>query len=154
MTDGSGAQPAVSYSYDALGDITYKSDTGTYTYGGGAGPHAVTSISGPAGGSYGYDADGNMTNRNGTAIVWDSDNMPVSITQSGSNSSSFSYALDKHRYYQSAVINSVTETTVYAGTFEAVRKGWRPLFHFPILGHGGRGTVAVGAEHNSLSNAP
>lgn len=116
-------QPAVSYSYDALGDITYKSDTGTYSYGGGAGPHAVTSISGPAGGSYGYDADGNMINRNGTTIAWNSLNLPTQITQSGSNSSGFAYAPDKHRYYQSAVINGVTETTVYVGAFEAVTTG-------------------------------
>ncbi|MDE3178701.1 MAG: hypothetical protein KGM47_03490 [Acidobacteriota bacterium] len=113
----------MSYSYDALGDITYKSDTGTYSYGSGAGPHAVTSISGPAGGSYGHDADGNMANRNGTAITWNSDNLPVSITQSSSNSSSFAYAPDKHRYYQSAEINGVSKTTVYAGAFEAVKKG-------------------------------
>src|SRR5574337_997011 len=69
VTNGSVVQPAIAYSYDALGDITYKSDTGTYTYGGGAAPHAVTSISGPSGGSYSYDADGNMVNRNGTTIT-------------------------------------------------------------------------------------
>ena len=35
----------VTVAYDAIGNITYKSDVGTYTYGqGGAGPHAVTSI--------------------------------------------------------------------------------------------------------------
>ncbi|HKU17656.1 MAG TPA: RHS repeat-associated core domain-containing protein [Candidatus Saccharimonadales bacterium] len=132
VTNGSGVQPAITYGYDALGDITSKSDTGTYTYGGGAGPHAVTSISGPAGGTYSYDADGNMVNRNGTTITWNSDNLPVSITESGSNSSSFAYAPDKHRYYQSAVINSVTETTVYVGAFEAVTTGGVTTYRYHL----------------------
>ena len=36
---------SLSMQYDVLGNITYKSDVGTYTYGeNGAGPHAVTSI--------------------------------------------------------------------------------------------------------------
>lgn len=47
VTDGGGVQPAIAYGYDALGDITSKSDTGTYSYGSSASPHAVTSISGP-----------------------------------------------------------------------------------------------------------
>jgi hypothetical protein len=66
-----------------------------------------------------------MINRNGTTIQWDSDNLPVCIDAGGgtcssdSNWSSFSYAPDKHRYYQSAVVAGVTETTVYVGPYEA-----------------------------------
>ncbi len=56
-----------------------------------------------------------MTNRNGTAIQWDSDNLPTSIVENGSNSSSFSYAPDKHRYYQTAMIAGVSETTEEIG---------------------------------------
>lgn len=51
-----------------------------------------------------------MVNRAGTTITWNSLNLPTQITESSSNSSTFSYAPDKHRYYQSAVINGVTET--------------------------------------------
>ena len=79
----------------------------------------MSSITGINPGTYAYDADGNMTNRNGTNIQWDSDNLPTSIVENGSNSSSFSYAPDKHRYYQSAEIAGVSETTVYVGAFEA-----------------------------------
>jgi len=68
---------------------------------------------------YGYDFDGNMTNRNGTTIQWNSLNLPTVITQDGNNSSSFSYAPDKHRYYQTALIAGVNETTVYVGAYEA-----------------------------------
>jgi hypothetical protein len=57
LTNGSPSSPiSTTYSYDALGNITCKSDvvghdclsdpTG-YTYGSSAGPHAVTQRSGP-----------------------------------------------------------------------------------------------------------
>ncbi len=36
-------------SYDAIGNITYKSDVGYYSYGNGAGPHAVTRVDLPIG---------------------------------------------------------------------------------------------------------
>ncbi|MGH8378508.1 MAG: RHS repeat-associated core domain-containing protein, partial [Gammaproteobacteria bacterium] len=136
VTDSGGVQPAVTYGYDALGDITSKSDTGTYSYGGGAGPHAVTSISGAAGVSYAYDADGNMTNRNGTTITWNSLNLPTQITESSSNSSSFAYAPDKHRYYQSAEINGVAETTVYVGGYEAVTTGGVTTYRHHLMADG------------------
>jgi hypothetical protein len=104
----------IEVAYDALGDITSKSDIcwtsgGCYTYGaGGAGPHAVTSISstgcssqnpgclvnGIANPSFSYDANGNMTctRANGTGscgsgaaryATWTSFNMAASISQSG-----------------------------------------------------------------------
>ena len=52
-------------SYDAAGNILSKSDAGAYTYGGGgAGPHAVTSVQGgPLAGSFAYDDRGNQTTR-------------------------------------------------------------------------------------------
>lgn len=40
---------ATSVTYDAIGNITYKSDVGNYTYGNQAGPHAVTRIELPTG---------------------------------------------------------------------------------------------------------
>ena len=131
----------MTYSYDALGDITYKSDTGSYSYAG-SGPHAVTSVTGPAPGTYAYDADGNMTNRNGTNITWNSLNMPVCINAGGgtctggSNWSQFAYAPDKHRYYQTAMINGVSETTVYAGGYEAITRGGTPQYRNHLMADG------------------
>lgn len=61
-----------------------------------------------------------MTNRADTLIQWNSENLPVSISQDSGDSSQFSYAPDQHRYYQTAMINGVSETTVYAGAFEAL----------------------------------
>lgn len=56
----------LNYQYNALGNITYNSEVGVYTYPSGAGarPHAVQSISGQAGKTlnpvYSYDLDGNV----------------------------------------------------------------------------------------------
>ena len=58
---GGGTLAAASYNYNAIGNLTFKSDLGTMTYGAaGAGPHAVTEADGK---TYSYDANGNMTAR-------------------------------------------------------------------------------------------
>ena len=45
-----------------MGNITYKSNTGTYYYGQNAGAQAVTTIKTPSGAqTYSYDANGNQT---------------------------------------------------------------------------------------------
>jgi hypothetical protein len=72
--------------YDQLGNITSKSDVGSYTYSGsGAGPHAVTSITGTVNGvvnpTYTYDANGNMTAGAGRTVGYTSFNMANSIAQ-------------------------------------------------------------------------
>ncbi|MCP4968162.1 MAG: RHS repeat protein, partial [bacterium] len=67
-----------SYTYDALGNLTFKSDVGHYTYGEGqAGPHAVTAAGGQR---YAYDANGNMTSGAGRSLNWTSFNKPRTIT--------------------------------------------------------------------------
>jgi YD repeat-containing protein len=59
---------AINVAYDALGNITSKSDIGAYTYGPGttctnvfAGPHAVSSVAGTKNANYCYDNVGNLT---------------------------------------------------------------------------------------------
>jgi RHS repeat-associated protein len=51
------------YGYNAIGNIVSRSDMGSYTYGTGARPHAVTQIALLDGGTrqYIYDANGNLT---------------------------------------------------------------------------------------------
>lgn len=68
VSKAAGASPAysISYGYDAIGNLTSRSDLGTYAYNvtpGAVGPHAVREISLSAGGKrvYSYDANGNMT---------------------------------------------------------------------------------------------
>jgi RHS repeat-associated protein len=79
---------SASFEYDRLGNLTYKSDIGYYTYGGAeAGPHAVTSITGDFGDStlY-YDANGNLIEGRGRTIAYSTFNKPTLITKGTSRS--------------------------------------------------------------------
>lgn len=76
-----------SHDYDAIGNITRKSDFGSsYQYGeNGAGPRAVSSVT-KADGSvtrYGYDANGNMISGAGRTIGYTSENLPIQISLDG-----------------------------------------------------------------------
>lgn len=121
--------------YDATGNITAKSDIGSYDYvtaqaacnytGLTAQPHAVRK----AGSSvYCYDKNGNMTSRGGSTLSWTSYNLPSQLYQ-GANYSTFSYGADRSRYkevaYVSAggVLPAGTESTIsIGGVFERVTK--------------------------------
>jgi RHS repeat-associated protein len=119
----------LSVAFNALGNITSKSGVGTYTYPASGAtsvrPHAVTAA---GSNSYAYDANGNMTTRNGSTITWYSYNLPNRIDQ-GSSYSQFFYGANRTRYKQVAVtaaggpLPAGTETTVYfGGVYERVTK--------------------------------
>ena len=92
-------QAQKSYQYDALGNLTFKTGVGFYTYGGGnAGPHAVTNTS-IGDKDYTYDANGNMETGDGRDMTWSSYNKPIHITQNG-NSSAFVYGANRNRIRQ------------------------------------------------------
>lgn len=87
------------------GNISSKSDVGTYTYGGsGAGPHAVTSIQSCAGcnvngqtnPTFSYDADGNMTADAGRTAQYTSFDIASSVGQ-GNNVTSFTFTPEHGR---------------------------------------------------------
>lgn len=106
---------AQSYGYDSIGNITSRSDMGSYTYGAGAGPHAVTQIALPAGGTrqYIYDENGNLTQEvqrdagnnviasKGRTESYTSFNMPVQLA-SPSASLTFVYGPEHQRIKQIA----------------------------------------------------
>ncbi len=76
-------QTPQTFQYDAIGNISSKSGVGDYTYGDGAGPHAVTATTGALTRRYDYDARGNQIRR---------------LDASGSEVDAFSYtAFDKPR---------------------------------------------------------
>jgi len=66
---------AKTYHYDAIGNITYKSDVGAYTYHP-YHPHAVQTA---GGNSYIYDTHGNMVRGAGRTLHWTSFNKPSGI---------------------------------------------------------------------------
>lgn len=106
--------------YDLIGNITSRSDVGAFSYH----PtrrHAVV-VAGAR--QFAYDANGNMTSRNGAGIAWTSFNQPASIGGANGASSSFAYGPDRQRWRQVVATGGGTETTVYVGGLvEKVTRG-------------------------------
>ncbi|MCD6571158.1 MAG: RHS repeat protein [Deltaproteobacteria bacterium] len=110
------------YDYNAIGNITYKSDMGSYTYGfGAAGPHAVTKIGSV---KYTYDKNGNMINdSSGRTFEYDAFNKPVTITK-GDASASFVYDASHNLIKQTLSQGATDTTTIYIGDlYEKVTTG-------------------------------
>jgi RHS repeat-associated protein len=88
----------LSLRYDAIGNITYKSDVGSYAYG--VKPHAVTQITGTLNATLVYDANGNQTqglgNRTVSYTAWD---MPAKITR-GTATLTYAYDANHERFRQ------------------------------------------------------
>jgi RHS repeat-associated protein len=107
--------------YSANGNITTKSDAGTFDYttpqagcdytGLTAQPHAVRKVGTTV---YCYDKNGNMTSRAGSGISWYSYNQPNRIN-AGAYYSEFSYNANHQRWKQVATDASGTTTTRYIG---------------------------------------
>ena len=97
--------------YDALGNITWKSDVGSYAYDASR-RHAVITAGSH---SFAYDASGNMTRRNGAELSWFSYGLPATLRAQGGAQSQFSYTPDRSRWRQVATGAGSSETTVYIG---------------------------------------
>ena len=110
--------------YAANGNILSKSGVGTYTYHA-TRLHAVASINTGGGTwSFSYDANGNMTNRNGTTLTWFASNLPKAITKNSQNSSTFQYTPAGQRWRHAYKTANVTYTHVYiGGLLEKVTQG-------------------------------
>ncbi len=116
FSGGYAGLPAKSYAYNAVGSITSKSEVGTYQYSG-AGPHAVTKISGTVnsgagtvtGPTYSYDAVGRLTIGGGRAYAYSGFGTPSCIATgtttcvaSGSTASTFTFDAEHNRVKQAA----------------------------------------------------
>ena len=110
---------AQTLTFNAIGNITNKSDVGNYSYGAGtAGPHAVTSAGGQI---YVYDANGNNTSGDGRTISYTSFDKPDEIIK-GSHKVEFEYGPDRSRYRRTDTNSSngrVTDT-LYIGSVEKI----------------------------------
>ena len=111
----------LTWSYDDIGNLTSRSDVGTYTYpASGANavrPHAVSSIAGTVNGvtnpSYSYDANGNILTSAGRSATWTSFNLPATLTR-GTNQLSWLYDSEHERVREQLKGNgTLTRTTVY-----------------------------------------
>ena len=121
---GTGNNPyAQSYTYDPIGNITYKSDVGSYSYNYSNQPHAVQSAGNI---TLQYDADGNMTQRavsGGDTLVisYNQDNMVTGITKNGSSYVSYTYDGRGRRIRKQNLFTG--STTLYFGQRYEVRNG-------------------------------
>ena len=87
-----------SYSYNPIGNLTYKSDVGSYTYSatGIQNPHAPTAINGT---TYSYDNNGNLTSASPWTYAWDYRNRLLDSTN-GTASSTYTYDYLNNRVSQ------------------------------------------------------
>jgi len=117
-------QGTVTVVYDAMGNITSKSDVGSYTEYGTkesgcsvtAGPHAVTRI---AGQNYCYDENGNNISGDGRSINFSAFDKPESISKGG-HTTSFAYGTDRARYRRIDSGPAGTTLTRYIGNVEMI----------------------------------
>ena len=110
---------AQTLTYNAIGNITGKSDVGSYSYGAGAaGPHAIT---GAGGISYSYDANGNNTGGDGRSLTYTSFDKVKNITR-GNNKVEFDYGPDRSRYRRLDTDTSTGRSTqtLYIGSVEKI----------------------------------
>lgn len=95
------------FSYDAIGNITHKSDIGSYQYNSDR-PHAVVQAGDR---SYQYDNAGRMTLGNDVAIEYTRFGKPFRLSNSDGEQVDFQYGADRSRYYQRRqTADSVVET--------------------------------------------
>lgn len=130
---------SVGMSYSTDGNIRSKSDAGSFSYGTGSQPpHGVTAVSGGPRGAMGfaYDANGNMTNRNGTSLTWTSYNLPRQISR-GADFARFSYGPDRARISQETRTGSSQKTIHYVGPhFEVETEGSTRRYRATVFAHG------------------
>ncbi len=109
--------------YDALGNITNKSDVGAYIYSKvKAGAHAVTSA---GTNTYEYDANGNMTfdRVSGLAkrtMTYTAADQVATIVQNN-QSEAFYYGTDRSRYKRVDSNPGGDTTTLYVGSVEKIK---------------------------------
>jgi RHS repeat-associated protein len=142
-----GNQYSRSWTYDALGNMQTRIEQGAptnYSYD----PNHKHAVANAGGAAYQYDANGNMTNRNGDALTYDAENHLTSVVKGGVTTS-FAYNGDGTRvkrsvsnagtmyyignYYEVYVPNSGTTTFnkyYYFGTQRIAAKIAGTLFFF------------------------
>ncbi len=94
------------YQYDAIGNITYKSDVGYYGYD----PNHVHAVQSAGGNAYAYDANGNQISGAGRSLSWTSFNKPSGIS-TANGYTGFAYDASHNRVLKT----TPTTTTAYIG---------------------------------------
>jgi len=141
----------VTVTYDAKGNLTYKSDLGSYSYHG-TKVHAVVSA---GTNSYTYDANGNMLtggNSGNQSYTWTSFNQVKLITNAlSTKSTEFFFGANHERVKQVRKTGStVTDTTIYVGSlYEKVTAGSLVTHKHYIMSPTGR--IAVFTDRSDFT---
>jgi RHS repeat-associated protein len=108
---------SLSLTYDSYGNITTKSDVGTYSYGeNGAPVDAVTSVSGTLNASYLYDANGCRTDGNGLMIAYNGDRKPTRIDRAVDGGvTNFRYGVDSQLLVTEHVLGASGQRVLHVG---------------------------------------
>ncbi|MCP4161049.1 MAG: hypothetical protein GY760_13325, partial [Deltaproteobacteria bacterium] len=138
------------YRYDALGNISYNSNLGDYSYGDSAvnaGPHAVTNAGSLTG--YKYDSNGNMIEGGGKTIEWTSFNKPKKFIK-GTSQVEFIYGPDRTRYLKNETKDTGTVKTVYIGkSYEKITEGNKTTSKYFIYADGHLATIHIKVKESS-----
>ena len=119
---------STTYRYDLSGNITHKSDLGSYQY---DQPYRLASA-GSRHQNYRYDANGNVTSGGGRHLTWSSFNKPTRMSQGGATTS-FSYGPERHRYRRIDQLEGQTTTRLYLGKrYEQISTGDRTTHKYFI----------------------
>jgi RHS repeat-associated protein len=141
----------ITYQYNVIGNMTYNSQVGSYTYWKQyyrTKPHAVYNA-GPY--FYRYDANGNMTFATGKTITYNYDNMPKSI-----NSTTFVYDYSGQRVKKNSTvyIGNLYECTggtctkyIFAGSNRVAMKTGSSVYYYHT-DHLGSSSVITDASGN------
>jgi RHS repeat-associated protein len=114
LTQVLGSQPQ-SFAYDAIGNLTWNSQVGSYAYTHPGKRHAVSAAGSQ---SYTYDAAGNMLSGGGRTYTWNYDHQLVSVSN-GSGTTRFLYDYSGQRVYKFGP----SGTHLYFGAFVEMRNG-------------------------------
>ncbi|PHS17630.1 MAG: hypothetical protein COA86_10145 [Kangiella sp.] len=109
--------------YDDTGNITWKKNVGSYTYGETcdgviSGSHAVSKIGTK---NYCYDLNGNMLSGDGRTIEYSMFDKATKITKSG-HTTEFTYSPTRSRYKRTDISGSDITTTFYLGGVEYIQR--------------------------------
>lgn len=144
----------LSLNYNSMGNITSRSDVAggaTWTYD----PvhlHEVTKA-GSSAYQYVYDANGNVSSRQGSSITWTSYNYPNTVNDTSTGESvSFAYQPDRRAWYEKTQSSSGIEYTYHvAGLLDIISSGGVTDYRHYI--YAGSEPVAIDSRKSTGANA-
>lgn len=109
LTGVSGSNP-LTLQYDAAGNVLQRSDTGVFRYD----PLVPGRLLQAGTHTYAFDANGNVVQRDGATLVWNSNDQPTLLRANGQQSR-YTYGAEGELVAQEATFAGGTESTRYLG---------------------------------------